>query len=110
VAEVSGLVTWTCEGSPCCSSVCSVSSCHIPCEYRVLDLVTRLTEIVLVRICSGLGIVETEVLIVTAVVVDLAVYLIVVGHLTVEKDYPHDSLTLLTYLRLALFRRCLCAT
>lgn len=81
-----------------------MSSCHIPCEDRVLDLVTRLTEIVLVRIGSGLYIVETEVMIATAVVVDLVVYLVVVGHLTVERVYPRDSWTPLTYSRLASFR------
>ena len=81
-----------------------MSSCHIPCEDRVLDLVTRLTEIVLVRIGSGLYIVETEVMIATAVVVDLVVYLVVVGHLTVERVYPRDSSTPLTYSRLASFR------
>ncbi len=70
---------------------------------------TRLTGIVLVRICSDLRIVEIEVLIATAVVVDLVVFLVVVGHLIVERVYPQDSLTLLTYSRLASFCRCLLA-
>ncbi len=109
VAEVSGLVTWTCEGIPCCSAACFGSSCHIPCEDRVLDLATRLTGIVLVRSCSGLGTVETEILIVTAMVIDLIVYPVVAGRLTVGLVYPCDSLTLLTYSRLASFRRCLWA-
>ena len=57
--------------------------------------------------CSGLCNFETEVLIATAMVVDLVVYLVVVGHWVVGRVYPRDSLTQLIYLRLASIRHCL---
>ena len=100
-------MTETCEGIPCCCTACFGNGRHFPCRGRVLDLVTRLTEIVLVRNCSGLGNVETEILIATAMVVDLVVCLIVVGRWTVGRVYPRESLTLLTYLHLASFHHYL---
>ncbi len=58
------------------------------------------------RKCSGLGI-ETEVLIATAMVVDLVVYLVVVGFGIVGRVYPRDSLSQRICLRLASAHRCL---
>ena len=58
------------------------------------------------RNCFGLCI-ETEVLIATAVVVDLVVYLAVVGSGIAGRVYPRDSLTQLICLRLASAHRCL---
>jgi hypothetical protein len=80
VEEISGLVTWTCEGSPCCSWAWLGSSCHILFGDRVRGLVTRLTGIVLERIDSGLDSFETEFLIATAMVVNLVVHLVVGCH------------------------------
>ena len=57
------------------------------------------------RSCSGN--VETEILIATSMVIDLVVCLVVVGHWTVGRIYPRESLTLLAYLHLASFRRYL---
>ncbi len=56
--------------------------------------------------CSGLCI-GTEVLIATAVVVDLVVYPFVVGLGIAGRVYPRDSLTRPAYLRLASIRHCL---
>jgi hypothetical protein len=57
-----------------------VSSCYILFEDRVLDLVTRLIEIILERIDSVLCSFEKEFLIATGVVVNLVVCLVVGGH------------------------------
>ena len=46
-------------------------------------------------------------MIATAMVVDLVVCLVAVGHWVVGRVYPRDSLTPPTYLRLASVRRCL---
>jgi hypothetical protein len=59
-----------------------------------------------VKNCSGLCI-GTEVLIATAVVVDLVVYLFVVGLGIAGRVYPRDSLTRPFCLRLASAHRCL---
>ncbi len=56
--------------------------------------------------CSGLCI-GTEVLIATVVVVDLVVYLFVVGRGIAGRVYPRDSLTRLFCLRLASAHHCL---
>ncbi len=66
----------------------------------------RWIGIVLERNCSGLCI-ETEVLNATAVVVDLVVFLVVVGFGIVGRVYPRDSVTQLICLRLASAHRCL---
>ncbi len=95
VAEVCCLVTETCEGMPCCCTAFFGSGSHSPCRGRVPDLVTRLTEIVLVRSCSGLCNFETEILTSTAMVVDLVVCLVVVGHWVVWRVYNFDPTDLL---------------
>ena len=57
--------------------------------------------------CFGLCNFETEFLIATAMVVDLVVCLVAVGHWVVGRVYPRDGVTRPTYLRLASIRRCL---
>ncbi len=84
---------------------------------RVVPIVVRLVLCVIVILLARIGsltlwrgwlklslwgsaIVETELVIATAVVVDLNVYLIVVGWLTVAQVYPRGCLTPLSYSRL----------
>jgi hypothetical protein len=62
---------------------------------------------VAVKNCSGLCSFETGFLTATAMVVDLVVYLVVVGLGLVGRVYPREGLTRLTCLHLASIRHYL---